>query len=435
VGVAFWRATPRGGDAGSAAPTSTPTPTPTPTWQFTVGARTAPVDTSWGATLDVNGDGYADVLVGAYLHLGGADGPATLPSTTLLTPAGTTLAFQSPAAAAGDVNGDGYGDLVAADPNLDFTNGSFAAYVYLGSASGLSPHPGFVLSESSSPDGFTSVAGVGDLNGDGYADIVLGDRGLGSGDAFVYLGSAAGPSAAPDLTLTIPGGALAYSVTGAGDVNGDGYGDILIGGFVEGGPSTPSTGVAYVYPGGATGPSTMPLVALTLPDASLQLVSVAGAGDVNGDGYADLLVGIPNGQAGGAFLYLGSPTGPSAVPSLTYSGRDGLFGFSSTGVGDVNGDGYADFVIGDSGITPAPQPTVAPALLFLGGSTAPATPAVTLANPDSTGVTAPFVNMVGAGDVNGDGYADFVTTVFGARQFGYVGGAGGLAATPAKTLD
>ena len=189
VGVAFWRATPRGGDAGAAATTSTPTPT----WQFTVGARSAPVDTSWGATLDVNGDGYADVLVGAYLHLGGPDGPATLPSTTLLTPAGTTIAFQSLAAAVGDVNGDGYGDLVAVDPTLNLLNDAFSAYVYLGSASGLSPHPAFVIAGLSLGDEFDSVAGAGDVNGDGYADIVLRDQQLGV--ALVYLGSASGPSA------------------------------------------------------------------------------------------------------------------------------------------------------------------------------------------------------------------------------------------------
>ncbi len=428
VGVVFWRATPRGGDAAA--------PTQTPTWQFTVGARSAPVDTSWGTTLDVNGDGVADVIVGAYVHLGGPDGPATLPSTTLLTSSGATLAFQSPTASAGDVNGDGYGDLVAADPNPSPADGTFGAYLYLGSASGLSPHPAFVLAGIVSfPAGFKSVAGAGDVNGDGYADVALKDQQ--SGAALVYLGSASGPRANPNFSLTPPGAGFAYSMAGAGDVNGDGYADILIGALDNGTSSTSSTGIAYVYLGSATEPSTTPPVELTLPArASPQFVSVACAGDVNGDGYADLLVGTPNAQTGGANLYLGSPSGPSAVPSLAYPGLDNLFGYALVGVGDVNGDGYADFVIGDLN-EQDPSLNIGRAFLFLGGTSAPATAAVTLNNPDSTGATMPFANMVGAGDVNGDGYADFVTTVLGARQFGYVyfGGAGGLAASPAKTLD
>lgn len=428
VGVVFWRASPRGGDVAA--------PTPTPTWQFTVGALSAPVDTSWGTTLDVNGDGYADVIVGAYVHLGGPDGPATLPATTLLTSTGTTISFQSPVAAAGDVNGDGYGDLVAADPNPNPVDGRFDAYVYLGSASGFSPHPAFVLGGILAfPAGFSSVAGVGDVNGDGYADIALRDQQ--SGAALVYLGSASGPSTSPHFSLTPPGGVVANSMASAGDVNGDGYADILIGALDNGTSSTSSTGIAYVYLGSATEASTTPPVAVTLPAAANpQFVTVACAGDVNGDGYADLLVGTPNTETGGADLYLGSPTGPSSTRSLAYPGLDTLFGYALAGVGDVNGDGYADFVIGDLN-DENPPVNIARAFLFLGGRSAPAAAAVTLDNPDSTGATVPFANMVGAGDVNGDGYADFVTTVVGARQYGYVyfGGAGGLATTPAKTLD
>ena len=112
AGVLFWRAYGRSGGA-----TGTQT---TPTWEMIVGARTAPINTSWGTTLDVNGDGYADVIVGAfgackaYLYLGSTGG--LQPSATLNCPDPTGTAggnnFGLPVASAGDVNGDGYADIV-----------------------------------------------------------------------------------------------------------------------------------------------------------------------------------------------------------------------------------------------------------------------------------------------------------------------------------
>jgi hypothetical protein len=115
VGVVFWRLHP----ASEARVTS-------PTWQFTVGAGSAPVDTSWGTTLDVNGDGYADVLVSAgdsssdyvLLYLGSATGLATTPATILSDPGSSAFgpqagdAFGNSIASAGDVDGDGYADVI-----------------------------------------------------------------------------------------------------------------------------------------------------------------------------------------------------------------------------------------------------------------------------------------------------------------------------------
>jgi FG-GAP-like repeat len=133
-GVVFWRAYGRGG--GVTGQVSTPT------WQFTVGARSAPVDTSWGTTLDVNGDGYADVIVGApsesmtvgiaHVYLGSAAGLASTPAVTLNPPGGQYSDFGSSVASAGDVNGDGYGDVI-----VGANGASGGVYVYLGSATGL----------------------------------------------------------------------------------------------------------------------------------------------------------------------------------------------------------------------------------------------------------------------------------------------------------
>jgi hypothetical protein len=112
TGVLFWRAFRRNGSVVGT--------TPSPVWQVTVGMRSAPVDTNWGTVLDVNGDGFADLAVGAqgamsgtgqvYVYLGGTAGLATTPATTLTGPEANG-AFGKSVASAGDVNGDGFADL------------------------------------------------------------------------------------------------------------------------------------------------------------------------------------------------------------------------------------------------------------------------------------------------------------------------------------
>src|SRR5262245_57326902 len=146
---------------------------------------------------------------------------------------------------------------------------------------------------------------------------------------------------------------LGWSVASAGDVNGDGYGDVIIGAPNYDNGET-NEGQALLYPGSASGLSSTPTwtVEGNQDQASLG-TSVAGAGDVDGDGYDDAIVGVPlysNGQIneGAAYLYLGTPAGLSTTPIWTsesdQAGAD--FGWSVASTGDVNADGYSDVIVG-----------------------------------------------------------------------------------------
>jgi len=417
------------------------------TWQFTVGARTAPVNTSSGTVADFNGDGYADLVVGApgalsntgraYVYLGSAGGLAAMPSTTLTGPDGAEGSFGYSVASAGDVNGDGYADLVVGAYRVGRT------YVYLGSASGLASTPATALTCPDSAN-VSSVAGVGDVNGDGYADLVVGANGAMSltGRVYVYLGSAGGLATTPTTVLTGPdgpGGLFGRSVAGTGDINGDGYADLVVGAS----SAMSLTGRVYVYLGSGGGLATTPATALTGPDGAGGNFgfSVANAGDINGDGYADLVVGAYQAMSstGRVFVYLGSATGLVATPAAALTGPDGVgryFGCSVASAGDVNGDGYADLVVG------ALQ--VGGAYVYLGSAGGlPMTPSTALTAPIASGGVGAVRNfgrsVASAGDVNGDGYADLVVGATGeGPQAGwayfYVGSASGLAATPATSL-
>ena len=177
------------------------------------------------------------------------------------------------------------------------------------------------------------------MNGDGYTDLVVGANPAGPNDlghVYLYLGSAAGLPATPTVTLTNPAGQQTDfgRLSNAGDVNGDGYADLVVGddGFGR------TTGRAYIYLGGPTGYAAAPQVALDGPDGPIGCFGrwVSGAEDINGDGYADVVVGAdaeallsstPDGgaaqPAGWAHVYFGNAVGVSPSPTITLVGPDG----------------------------------------------------------------------------------------------------------------
>jgi hypothetical protein len=439
-----------------------------PTWQFWVGQSSAStnLDTSNGITLDVNGDGYADFIVGTldavvHVYLGGASASATwnqpMPSTRIdLTSPESGKEWGSQMAAVGDVNGDGYGDFLI--------DGNTGAHLYLGgptpSTSTWNGPNASMRVDLADPDVTESVGGAGDVDGDGYADFLVGHQSANSGSGIVHLffGSpnptASTWSASNRLDLTNPDGnnaAFGNGVTGGTDVNGDGFADFFVGS---------STTNAHVYLGHKSptagdwnGTTPQMRIDLTSPDGARFAGFPIPVGDINNDGYGDLTVstGVPGGAV---YLYLGKaqPTqtdwnGASPMSRLQITNPDGAnsaFGSIVVGGTDIDQDGFTDFVIGAvnaNSATGAAHVYYGAATLSSAGLDATR---FDLTSPDQAAAGFAW-SALAVGDIDGDGFGDFmVSTSHAASDNGaahvYLGLKGANAAnwngaTPTKRVD
>ncbi len=221
---------------------------------------------------------------------------------------------------------------------------------------GLPTTPDWVAAGENPDDTFGSaIVTDGDVNGDGYADVLVGALSYGSfrGKAYLFLGSPSDPALTPAWTMEGESvdDAFGWTVAMAGDVNGDGYDDILVAASQYDGPGV-GRGKIYLYLGSAAGPSTTPDWTATGENLYDDFGRAMAAGtDVNGDGYSDLFVGACNYPGtvgrGKAYLYLGSPSGFATTPDWTATGEnDGdYFAGTAAAVGDSNGDGYSDVIV------------------------------------------------------------------------------------------
>ncbi len=352
---------------------------PLPAWTFESNLTECEIGWSVASAGDVNADGYDDVLVASefcspapatenregrvYLFYGSSTGLSTTPAWMIQGGISDESLGWS-IASAGDVNNDGYGDVIIGAPWASYPEGHEGrAYVFYGSSSGL-PLTADWIEESNVhwSDFGASVASAGDVNGDGYSDVIIGHTGmsnpeLGEGRVYVYSGSASGLSHMPTWTFENDHAstALGESVASAGDVNGDGYSDVIVGGVKYSQPDLDKRqGVAYLFLSSASGLSLEPDWIMEGDQDYGELgQSVAGVGDVNADGYDDVMVGAPwysHGEAyeGAAFLYYGSPTGlrPAPVHMVESDQERANLGYSVASAGDVNGDGISDILVG-----------------------------------------------------------------------------------------
>ncbi len=381
---------------------------------------------------DVNGDGYSDILVGVWqfdqgeanegavmVHQGSAAG-------IIKTPVSTIEGNQANAAmgwsvkSAGDINGDGYSDIIAG-ANM-FDNGQAdegAAFVWCGGAEGIWNSPVNTLGKGEDGDFGFSVATAGDVNSDGYDDVIAGAPYYNwKGAAFIYYGSKTGidinqVTEIQNIPFTYHFGA---SVSSAGDVNGDGYSDVIIGDpYYE--RDQLAEGAAFIFYGSDLGANILPAVILEgNQNESMMGVAVAGAGDVNDDGYSDVIIGAENASKqfqyeGIAYVYHGSAVGISVIPSKVLESNQGLslFGCSVASAGDVNGDGFGDVIVGakDFDIGNNGQSNQGAAFVYYGAASGLSS--VIFTRVDCNQNDAHFgASVATSGDINGDGFGDLI---------------------------
>jgi len=335
---------------------------------------------------------------------------------------------------AGDTDKDGFADaLVGAPLASTATQRSGAVHVFLGPVGPVNPDHTLAGPHRGSHFG-EAVASAGDVDGDGYDDVIVGAPSYKAGDempdagaAYVYYGPLAGSPPPPDLAIIGQQRdiKLGAAVAGAGDINGDTYDDVLIGAPLGSGGQT-NEGQVFILYGSATGLVTATMQTLEMDQAYARFgAAVAGAGDVNGDTYSDVIIGAPSydsgdgNRYGAAFLFLGSSLGLSTTvawegfgsqAAITTAGYAMEYGAVVGTAGNVNGDSYDDWFVSapgwDDDYLDQGGVQVFHGRMGTLGGVVPAWSRTMITTGARFGAGAS-----GAGDVNNDGYDDLIVGV------------------------
>jgi hypothetical protein len=371
---------------------------------------------------DVDADGYDDfaVLVPSQDYCIVYKGGRSIQEFYVHPLEGTsfTLTSQSQVRPAGDLDFDGFDDILITTPG--HYNGPIraagAVFVFYGSPSGLRQMPDQILFGYEEDMRFGSdVDVVGDINNDTYTDVIVGADGWNEdmGMAMLYLGGDSGLMTTPVWVWKgeQKGDRFGHAVTGAGDLNGDGIVD-----FAVSAPfATSGAGKGRVYIFYGTSNLAEMVVGKVLEGRMLKSyygLSIRLAGDVNSDGFSDLLISAPEesgpqGSAGKVELYLGSEGGLQGSPKWTIQGesQDARFGFTIAFLGDVNRDGYDDVAIGAPFHTSYGKVERGKVYIFFGGDNGfRKIPSVVELGKEA-GDHLSF-GLAGAGDVDHNGFMD-----------------------------